>query len=176
MSGKAACIGGPPLTKQEAQRFEHNVALMSAHHAETREPVVWLRVYFDGTEWRTLEVVEPWDGIAKIREQFLQHRNQILAPGVRGRGTLIGALMHDDSRYHGEGVPAAPPNPQAPVVPTPPLPPEPEPATAPAVSRLSPKKIKAAIARAKKVIAKGADRAAVIEHLRTAFGIETTEI
>jgi hypothetical protein len=178
MSGRAACIGGLPLTKDERRRFDHNVALMEAHHAKTREPVVWRRVDFDGTEYRPLEVVDHWDGIARISEQFLQHRNKDLAPCV-GRKILVGALMKDDSRYAGEGIPAAPPKavmPQpvvsiAPIAPMP-VPPKPEPA--PPLPFDPAPDTEGLLARAKAAIARGVNKEAVMARLRS-FGV-TTEI
>jgi hypothetical protein len=110
-----------------------------------------------------------WNGPGGIRRGFLAFMQQDPVPAV-GREILSGAWMPDGT-FHG-GAPSL-----APIVPTPtpPPPPKPVPASAPAVAKLSPKKIAAAIAKAKAAIAKGAKREAVLKRLRSA-GIETSEI
>jgi hypothetical protein len=156
-----ACVGRSlsNLAQRERERFEYNWSLALRHFHSIGEPAVPLRVEFHGTGWRGT-ALEHWEGAANIKPQFERNIHQPVAPGV-GNRILIGAILPDGSVFRGEGIPA---------------PPKPDPAAAAPVAKLSAKKIAAAIAKAKKVIAKGADRAAVIEHLRTAFGIETTEI
>jgi hypothetical protein len=95
--------------------------------------------------------LEAWEGSSKILRSFLAHIFQDPVPGV-GRQILSGSRMPDGSLVG--GAPSV-----ATIVPTPP----------------SPKKIAAAIAKAKAAIAKGAKRDAVLKRLRSA-GIETSEV
>jgi hypothetical protein len=182
MSGKPSNLGGP-ISETQRNQLEFNVARMCAHHAKTREEPVWLRTEFDGHEWRTLEVVEHFEGLDKLRIQFLQHPSQLLAPGVRGKGILIGPRMPDDSIYAGEGVAVPQKAKAAPKAKTDTTwsawRARREAATAPAIAPPAPEplsdKIAITIAKAKAAIARGVSREAVLKVLRAA-GIVNPEI
>jgi hypothetical protein len=161
-------LGNPlfNLPRERRDRFEHNTALAVRHYMKTREPVVPLKPEYSGAGWIGAPL-EHFEGVYKIRQQFEQHIHQDPIPGV-GRNILLGAILPDGSVFG--PTPAQLPAPVEQIDPQPSV-------TSRHVAqprkriRLSPKKRAAAIAKAKRVIAKGADRAVVIDHLEKKFGI-----